>query len=73
MVCIGDRNGKGGFYLDSLTHTPVVADDSRILSIISFKEISGLKKDLIKDTNLLNITLNISENSNPVLSLITFK
>ncbi len=73
MVCIGDRNGKGGFYLDSLTHTPVVADDSRILSIISFKEISGLKKDLIMDTNLLNITLNISENSNPVLSLITFK
>lgn len=73
IVCIGDHNGKGGFYIDSLYHNPVTADDSRLLCLISYKDLTGLKRDQIINHSLLNVTKNISENSNPVLSLVTLK
>jgi len=73
VVCVGNRNGKGGLFINSVSHIPKAADENRILCLIPYKDISLLKRDSIQNPELLTISGSITENSNPVFSLVTFK
>jgi len=73
VVCLGERNGKGGLFINYVSHIPKAAEDNRMLCFISYKDISLLNRDSIQNPELHKISGSLTENSNPVFSLITFK